>query len=591
MNLHIIDWIFIFWYFIIALGIGIIYARRAGKSITDYFISGRSLPWWVVGTSMVATTFASDTPLAVTGFVANHGIAGNWLWWSLVFSGTLTIFFFSRLWRRAEVITDVEIAELRYYGKPAAFLRCFRALYLGIPITGIIFGWVTLAMAKILGIALGWNQNSAILICLLLALIYTTLSGFWGVVTTDILQFSMAMTGSIFLAIISVSKIGGISSLKAQLVERFGTHHQLLDFFPVSGSEWMPAMALFVYLAINWWAAWYPGSEPGGGGFITQRMFAAKDEKHSLLATLWFNIAHYGLRPWPWILVALVSVVAYPHLSDPELGYPKVMIDFLPIGLRGLMVAAFLAAYMSTIDSLLNLAGSYLTSDVYKQYLVKNKSTKHYVIASRISIIIVMAIGGIITSKLDTVAGAWKIILAMGAGTGLVYILRWYWWRINAWSEISAMSCSFIISTSLNPELSPGFIKNILKSLNISTNLPWEKQMIIIVSITTVVWLIVTFLTKPVKKEHLIAFYKKVKPGGFWKPITKDLEELKSIKVHFWHNLLNWLVSSVLIYTFMFGTGKIILGFYTTGLLLLITSIILGIILYFSIKRTEWYIS
>ena len=313
MQLSLLDWTFITVYFVLALGIGLYFSKRAGKNIVEYFTSGRSLPWWLAGTSMVATTFAADTPLAVTQLIADHGIAGNWLWWNMVMSGLLTVFLFARLWRRAEVLTDVEFTEIRYSGKPAAILRGFRAIYLAIPINLIILGWVTLAMVKIVKISIGVETWIAVGVCVVITLAYSGLSGLWGVVVTDFLQFFIAMLGSLALAYFATDAVGGISGLKEGLTEIYGANHQILDFTPDIGSVWMPVTAFFVYLAVNWWAAWYPGAEPGGGGYIAQRMFSTKDERNSLLSTLWFNIAHYALRPWPWILVALASLVLYPE--------------------------------------------------------------------------------------------------------------------------------------------------------------------------------------------------------------------------------------------------------------------------------------
>ncbi|HFE54068.1 MAG TPA: sodium:proline symporter, partial [Bacteroidetes bacterium] len=312
MGMHWVDWLLVAAYFVVTILVGIVFSRRASGSIVDFFVSGRSLPWWLAGTSMVATTFAADTPLAVTGLVAKNGIAGNWLWWNFLMSGMLTVFFYARLWRRSGVLTDVEFTEIRYSGKAAAVLRGFRALYLALPINAIIMGWVTLAMAKILGVVLGVGKVEAIVTALLVVLIYSTLAGLWGVVVTDFIQFFIAMTGSIALAFFGLSAVGGLSGLRQTLAHLYPNSQSIFSFFPQVGSEWMPLSAFFVYIAVQWWAAWYPGAEPGGGGYIAQRIFSAKDEKHSLLATLWFNIAHYALRPWPWIIVALVSMALYP---------------------------------------------------------------------------------------------------------------------------------------------------------------------------------------------------------------------------------------------------------------------------------------
>ena len=368
MKLTSVDWSIIAAYFLFNLLIGFYYKSKAGSNTTEFFLSGRNVPWWLAGTSMVATTFAADTPLVVTGLVARNGIAGNWLWWNMVASGMLTVFLFSRLWRRSGMTTDIELAELRYSGKPAAFLRGFRAVYLGVVMNCIILGWVNLAMVKILMLVLGLSKDQALWIVIgIIALtsFISTLSGLWGVLVTDLFQFAIKMTMVIVLGVAAVRAVGGIDAMKAKLG---GDGSPFLSFVPDLHSVWMPAVTFFVYIAVNWWATWYPGAEPGGGGYVAQRMFSAKDERNSLLATLWFNIAHYALRPWPWVLVGMASVILYPHLQDPETGYVRVMIDYLPASLRGLMVAAFAAAFMSTVGTQLNWGASYLVNDFYRRF-------------------------------------------------------------------------------------------------------------------------------------------------------------------------------------------------------------------------------
>ena len=459
MKLTWIDWSIVALYFLFNLAIGFYYKSRAGQNVSEFFLSGRNVPWWLAGTSMVATTFAADTPLAVTGMVARNGIAGNWLWWNFVFSGMLTVFFYARLWRRSGVMTDVEFAEIRYAGKPAAFLRGFRALYLGVPINCIILGWVNLAMVKILMLILGVSKIQALAIVLgMIALtsFISTLAGLWGVLVTDLFQFVIKMSMVIVLAVVAVAAVGGIDQMKLKLeaIDRAkglatGTAGSVLSFSPDLNSAWMPMITFLVYISLNWWATWYPGAEPGGGGFIAQRMFCAKDEKHSLLATLWFNIAHYAVRPWPWILVALASVILYPNLADPETGYIRVMIDYLPPSLRGLMVAAFAAAFMSTIGTQLNWGASYLVNDFYRRFLHKHATDKHYVTVSQVATVLLTIISAIVTFYMDSITGAWKLLIVTGAGTGTVLILRWFWWRINAWSEVSAMASAFVVSVIL----------------------------------------------------------------------------------------------------------------------------------------------
>ena len=527
---------------------------------------------------MVATTFAADTPLAVTELVSTNGIAGNWLWWNMVLSGLLTVFLFARLWRRAEVITDVEFTELRYSGKPAAILSGFRALYLAIPINLIILGWVTLAFVKIIELAVGVDTWIAVTICVLITLLYSGMSGLWGVVVTDFLQFFIAMAGSIALAFFATDAVGGIDGLKEGLIRVHGADHGILNFFPEIGSVWMPVSAFLVYLSVNWWAAWYPGAEPGGGGYVAQRMFAAKDEKNSLLATLWFNIAHYALRPWPWIVVALASIVLYPAIEDKQTGYILVMLNHLPVGFKGLMLAAFAAAYMSTVSTHLNWGSSYIVNDFYKRFIKPDASQKHYVLIARITTVALVIAGALVTSQMNTIAGAWKFLLALGAGTGAVYILRWFWWRINAWTEISAMIASFVVSLFLQ------------FAVGMDTTDPnaFAQVMLITVLVSTVVWLSVTFLTQPESEETLLIFYKKIRPGGrLWKPIAKLAPDVKVDYGLGW-NLLDWAAGITLIYSALFGVGKIILGSLLEGFGLLILAAVALSFIRWDLNRRGW---
>src|SRR5579864_3140947 len=583
-----VDWAVVAAYFAFNLAIGFYYKSRAGSSVNEFFLSGRNVPWWLAGTSMVATTFAADTPLAVTGMVAVGGIAGNWLWWCYVASGMLTVFFYARLWRRAGVMTDIEFTEIRYSGKPAAFLRGFRALYLGIPINCIILGWVNLAMVKILGLVLGVDKLQALAIVMgLIALtsFISTLSGLWGVLVTDLFQFVIKMGMVTALAVFAVEAVGGIDGLKMKLaaVDRAhgiaqGGHGSVLNFIPDLNSAWMPMITFLVYISMNWWSTWYPGAEPGGGGYIAQRMFSAKDEKNSLLATLWFNIAHYAIRPWPWVLVGLASVILYPNLADPETGYVKVMIDYLPPSLRGLMVAAFAAAYMSTIATQLNWGASYLVNDFYRRFWKKNESDRHYVAASQWATILLTLISAVVTFFMGSIGGAWKLLIVTGAGTGGVLLLRWYWWRINAWSEVSAMISGFVVSVLLQA------------GWGLDTDKPVDFAwiMIITVSITTVVWLAVTFLTQPESKETLVAFYRRTHPSvAGWRPIAKLAPEIRA-STDGLSNLLDWICGCALIYGVLFGSGKLLLKDYTTGAILLAVGLTAGAVIYFDLSRRGW---
>lgn len=554
MQLNWVDWSIIASYFLLSLGVGLYHSRRAGRNTESFFLSERSLPWWLVGTSMVATTFASDTPLAVTGMVARHGIAGNWLWWNFAFSGFLTVFFYARLWRRAEVMTDVEFAEIRYAGRPAALLRGFRALYLALPINCIILGWVTLAMAKILGLTLGIGKWEAIALCLLVTLCYSIFSGLWGVIVTDFLQFLVAMTGSLALAWFALDAVGGISALKVRL-EAIPMQGSPLAFIPEAGSSWMPLTTFLVYVGVNWWAAWYPGAEPGGGGFIAQRMFSARNESHSLGATFFFNFAHYVLRPWPWILVALCALVLFPDLGDKEAGYVMVMVHHLPPAFRGLLLASLMAAFMSTISTQLNWGASYLVNDFYRRFLVRGRQERHYVQVSRLSTLLVMAMAAVVTYYLSSVEGAWKFLMAIGAGTGPVLLLRWYWWRINAWSEISAMLASFSISLFLQVEF----------GLDSSDPEGFAHLMLLTVGLTTLVWVGVTYLTSPEPEETLLSFYRRVRPvPRWWGPVARKAPEVAADRDGSL-SLVDWLLGCIFVFSALFGVGKVILLEYATG--------------------------
>ncbi|MBN2321987.1 MAG: Na+:solute symporter [Acidobacteria bacterium] len=590
MPLSTIDWLVIIGYFAFSVGIGLYFRKRATASTEDYFIGGRKVTWWLAGTSMVATTFAADTPLAVTGMVADYGIAGNWLWWNMLMSGMLTVFFYARLWRRAGVLTDVEFAEIRYSGRPAAFLRGFRALYLGLPINCIVMGWVNLAMVKILMTIFGITKVQALLLVLGLMLItaaVSALSGLWGVLVMDLFQFTLIMGMMIILAFFAVSAAGGMDALilKLQALDAAkaaadGGRGSILSFIPDIGSAWMPILTFVVYLAVNWWATWYPGAEPGGGGYIAQRILSAKDEKHSLLATLWFNIAHYAVRPWPWILVALCSIVFYPTLADKESGFIMVIMDpeVFPTALRGLIIAAFAAAYMSTITTQLNWGASYLVNDFYRRFLVRSRNERHYVKVSQIATIIIMLASCLVTYCQDSISGAWKFLIAVSAGTGSVFLLRWFWWRINAWSEVSAMLASFSVSILLQ----------FYFRLDSDNPIQFAWTVIITVLCSTIIWILTTFLTAPEKEAILVSFYRRVRPGAsFWGPIVGKAPDVPT-RSNSACNLLDWFCGCVLVYLALFGVGKIIFGQWLTGLVFLILASIAGVIIYWDLNRRGW---
>jgi SSS family solute:Na+ symporter len=582
MHLQVIDWLLIILYFAFSIAVGIYYSRRAGKSTAEFFLSGRNLPWWLAGTSMVATTFAADTPLAVTELVAKNGIAGNWLWWNMAFGAMLTVFFFARLWRRAAIMTDVELTELRYSGKAAAFLRGLRALYLGIFMNCVIMGWVNLAMASILQVLFGIPRDVVlwyVVGALVLTALYSAASGLWGVAITDAFQFVIAMGGTIVLAIVVVNlpEVGGIAGLREKLPA--STFRFLPSIGNSTAADAATALALtassfLAYIGIQWWASWYPGAEPGGGGYVAQRMMSSKDEKHSLLATLWFTVAHYCIRPWPWIITALATLVLYPHLGadDKKLGYVLAMRDYLPAGLLGLLVSAFFAAYMSTIATQLNWGTSYVINDFYRRFVKRDGAERHYVLISRVTTLLVMAISVVITANMQTISGAWSFIIEAGAGLGLVLILRWYWWRINAWSEITAMIAPFI-----------GF--GVVKY---ATNVQFPESLFYIVAFTTVSWLAVTFLTKPTDEATLISFYRRVYPGGsLWKPIAAKVPEV-SADGGFSFLILDWLAGVALVYSALFGTGKLLLGQTLEAALFYAVALLAGFVIYRDLARRGW---
>ncbi|MEX1010849.1 MAG: sodium:solute symporter family protein [Balneolaceae bacterium] len=521
--------------------------RRGQNSLDDYFAGGKDLPWWLVGVSMVATTFAADTPLAVTGIVAAEGVAGNWIWWNFMFSGLFTVFLYAKLWKRAGILTDVEFIPIRYSGRPARLLRGFRALYLSFPINCIILGWVTVGMAKILSVLTGAEPWAIITILYLMVGLYIAVSGLWGVVVTDFIQFIIAMAGSILLAWYAVDSVGGLEGMKEGFSGLYGPDPWVLSINPFTNPEIAMATVL-VWVGMMWWASWYPGAEPGGGGYIAQRMFSAKDERNAVGGTLLFNVAHYALRPWPWILVALAAMITYPALDDPELGYPMMMLDLLPAGLLGLLAVAFLSAFVSTVSTHLNWGASYVVNDFYKPFLKPEdqfdspeSAQKHYVRVSRWATLLMMVSAIVVSWFFDTVRGGWEAILSIGAGTGLVYMLRWFWWRINAWSEIAAMTAAaigFFISGPLGYD---GF----------------AAKMIFTLLFSTVIWVSVTFLTTPDDDETLQSFCDRVRPGGpGWKRFRKQGESHESL----WPAVGKVILSSGAIILLLYGTGELLFG-------------------------------
>jgi Na+/proline symporter len=582
--MQLLDWIIVILYFVISLLIGLYYSKRAGGSTENFFLSGRKLTWWLAGLSMVATTFAADTPLAVTELVGKNGIAGNWLWWNMLIGGMLTVFFFARLWRRAEIMTDVEFVELRYSGKAAALLRGFKAIYLGIFMNTIIMGWVNLAMMKILlGMFPEYVNESNVLIyvgaAMLITAFYSALSGLWGVAVTDAFQFVLAMAGCIILAVIVVNQpqIGGISGLQSKLP---GWAFQFLPVIssetPVSDAGGALALTISSFLAfigIQWWASWYPGAEPGGGGYIAQRMMSAKDEKHSLLATLFFQVAHYCIRPWPWIIVGLCALILYPDLTDKGLGFVMAMNDFLPVGLKGLLLAAFFAAYMSTIATHLNWGTSYFINDFYKRFISTGQSEEKYVRISKIMTIVFMLLSIFVTMFMDSISGVWSFVIECGAGLGLVLILRWFWWRVNAISEIVATITPFAVFGILY------FGK---------FDIAFPNTLYVIVPATTLAWLVTAFITKPTDENKLKEFYKKVHPGGIgWKKVSSQMPEVKPDTGYFML-FVDWACGIIFVYMFLFGVGKFIFGDYGMGFVFILIALAAAAVIFYDLSRRGW---
>jgi solute:Na+ symporter, SSS family len=574
MTLTLLDWTVILGYLLLMLLLGLFFRRRSSRSTEDYFVSGRQVTWWLAGTSMVATTFAADTPLVVTGLVYTQGIAGNWLWWSFLPSGMMTVFLFARLWRRSGLLTDVQFAEMRYTGKPAAFLRGFRAIYLGVLMNCLILGWVTKAMTSIVGSVLGQSENTSLAICIFFLIpftgFYVSLGGLWGVLWTDLFQFVLKMAIVIAVAYYGVKAAGGMSAMLAKLAvlravagpQAADITAMLPDFSRGLTAEalWtLPVLTFVVHLCVQWWAFWYPGSEPGGGGYIAQRIFSAKDERHGLLSVLWFNIAHYAVRPWPWILTALAAAALYPGLAHPESGYMLVAIRTMPHALRGILIAGFMAAFMSTIATQLNWGSSYLVEDFYRRFMRRNASEKHYVNISRIATLLLVAVSALVSARLATISQGWEAVLEVGAGTGGVYLLRWYWWRVNAWSEISAMAMALGMTLGLHQwHIFRGSAPVIFAKTTLATT-----------GVTTAVWVLVTLLTPAEPDDVLLSFYRKVRPHVTgWRRIAALAPELPQTR-DLGRNLLAWMLGCAMVYATLFGVGKICFGKIAVGSLLL----------------------
>jgi SSS family solute:Na+ symporter len=571
MNVTALDWGIIASFFVISLVIGLVSAKTAGSSAKEFFLSGRNMPWWLLGVSMVATTFSADTPNLVTDIVRKNGVAGNWAWWAFLLTGMLTVFVYAKLWRRSEATTDLEFYEMRYSGKGAAFLRAFRAIYLGVFFNVVIMATVSLAAIKIGGVMLGMSPIQTLLIASIVTVVYSSFGGLKGVLLTDFFQFFIAMIGSFGAAyyVLELPEIGSLQQLLSHEVVA-----TKLDFVPdfTDPNVYIP---LFIMpIAIQWWATWYPGAEPGGGGYIAQRMLSAKDEKNAIGATLFFNIAHYALRPWPWIIVALGSLVIFPTIADLQVAFPHIpadkigddlaypaMLSFLPTGMVGIVLASLIAAVMSTLSTHLNWGSSYVVNDFYLRFVKPEASDKELVAVGRISTVVLMILSSILALALSSALSAFEILLQIGAGTGLIFILRWFWWRINAYTEISAMAISFAVAIFfevINPKL--GWI-----------DIPEAQsylKLVYSVSITTVGWLLVTFLTHPEKDEVLLSFYRKVQPASLgWRKVLDRYPAEKQEKGRLGMEIGLMLVGTVMVYAALFSTGFFIYGEIAQGVI------------------------
>jgi len=591
MDIQTLDYILIFGFFALVLFIGIYVSKKSGKNSSEYFLSGRTMPWWLLGLSMVATTFSTDTPNLVTDIVRTSGVSGNWVWWCFLLTGMLTVFVYAKLWRKSNVKTDLEFYEIRYGGKPASFLRKFRSIYLGALFNVITMASVTLAAIKIGGIMLGLEPWETVVGAGLITVVFSALGGFKGVVYTDFLLFFVAMAGAIGAAfyLVNIPEVGGIDALIA--------HENVADklnILPDFDNQSVLITMFIIPIAVQWWSSWYPGAEPGGGGYIAQRMLAAKDENHAIGATFFFNIMHYALRPWPWILVALASLIVYPDIASIATAFPDVaedklghdlaysaMLTKLPSGLLGVVLASLVAAYMSTISTQLNWGSSYIVFDFYKQQINPDATEKQMVAVGRIATVVLMVLSALLALALQNAFEVFDLLITFGAGTGLVFILRWFWWRINAWSEITAMFASGILSillvkTSLGTMLfdpATGFLPE------------WANYPFVVV-VTTVIWVAVTLMTKPESDATLRTFYKKIQPGGpgWAKVVSKaknDNEEIVSSKVK-WSvpsGIGAMLIGVVLIYSIMFATGYWIYGETKLALIYSGVALIAGVLL------------
>jgi Na+/proline symporter len=593
MHLHAIDWAIVFFTLVICFVPALFFGKRAGKNTAEFFASGRSVPWWLAGLSMVATTFSSDTPNLVTDIVRRQGVAGNWCWWAFTLTGVATVFFYARLWRRSGVMTDLEFYEIRYSGKAASIVRGFRSVYLGFLFNCMIMATVTLAACKIAAILFGLSRWQTLLICGLLNVVFAAHSGLWGVLVIDMIQFFIKMTAVIAAAWFAVKHVGGMQTLVSALSAKTGPNGiNYLNILPDFSNNWNVAVAVFIMpIAVQWWAVWYPGAEPGGGSYIAQRMLASKSEKDSLGAVLFFNLAHYVLRPWPWILVALCSLLVYPELADIQKAFPGLdpkllghdiaypaMLKFLPVGFIGLMVGGLIAANSSTILTHLNWGASYLVHDFYQRFINKGADEKHYVWMGRVATVGLFICAAALTFVLDTAKDAFDIILQIGAGTGLLYLLRWFWWRINAWCEVVAMISSFAVSLVL-----------LILSRN-GIQIPTQFALLITVAVTTTCWVVTAFVGPQTQRQILIDFYRKVRPfGPGWRQVRLEAG-ISDVEARATHEniplaLLGWVAGCTVIWSGLFMVGNFLYGRLNTALMLLVALTISGVALIAVINR------
>jgi len=574
MHLVSLDWAIIAASIVISFLPAIFFAKRAGSSTAEFFTSGRAAPWWLVGISMVATTFSTDTPNLVTNMVRERGVAENWLWWAFLLTGMMTVFFYARMWRRSGVLTDLEFYEIRYSGKAATFLRGFRAVYLGLFFNCVIMGTVNLAAAKIANIVLGWPMERTLVVCSVITIFFASVSGLWGVLVTDSIQFTITMSGTFAVAWFALKQpqVGGLSGLFARIDPK--TLSLLPDF-----GDWSVALAAFIIpITVQWWSVWYPGAEPGGGSYIAQRMLASRTEKDAVIGTMLFNVMHYALRPWPWIVVALCSTLVFPQLADigrtfpyldpkligHDIAYPA-MLRFLPAGFLGFVIAGMLAAYRSTIETHLNWGTSYLVHDLYRRFLNRGASEKHYVLAGRITTGLLMVAAASLTFALDTAKEAFDLILSVGAGTGLIYLLRWFWWRVNAWSEIAAMVSSFLVAIGFFLAAKQG------------AHIPSHISLIATVLTTTVVWVAATYLAPPTNRETLLRFCRLVRPAGpGWAAIRREAGVAGSPD-SLPMALLGWILGCFFVYAALFGVGSLLYGRVPQAIAWLVVWVVTGV--------------